>query len=77
MTQGPNPAKAYSLPVIWANPSQALGKPDDLFADNTGGGYATIKLGDFGFSIPGGETIVGVEVVVTGRRSPTSGGGGE
>ena len=64
--------------IAWSNPLYAR-TSDALFATASiipnGGGQSEYLLAtNFGFSIPGGATITGIQVCVQGYASPTAGG---
>lgn len=52
----------------WTNPTNAL-TSNNSYATYTGTGQAVLTLGSYGFNIPAGSTINGIQVTVEGSSS--------
>ncbi len=55
----------------WTNPTNAL-TSNNSYATYTGTGAAVLTLGSYGFNIPAGSTINGIQVTVEGLSSGTN-----
>ena len=68
---GARAATATPTPTGWSNASSAFADGGSTHASNNNGGQQ--GYGNFGFSIPAGSTIDGIEVRVKARSSDSSG----
>jgi hypothetical protein len=73
---GTNVSGGGSGTAAWANPGNVAGAPDDLNPATSGLttlGSRWLQATDYGFAIPGGETINGIQVEI--RRFENTGSG--